>query len=50
MGVTEPYLRKHYSKYMTRLATADLMKVNKEIGLGGKLIPEGTDFVIPEAN
>ena len=50
MGVTEPYLRKHYSKYMTRLATADLMKVNKDIGLGGKIIPEGTDFVIPEAN
>ena len=50
MGVTEPYLRKHYSKYMNRLATADLMKVNRDIGLGGKIIPEGTDFLIPEAN
>lgn len=48
MGVTEPYLRKHYSKYLTRLATADLMKMDKDIGLGGKIIPQGEDFVIPE--
>ena len=48
MGVTEPYLRKHYSHYLTRLATADLMKMDKEMGLGGKLIPEGEDFVVPD--
>ena len=48
MGVTEPYLRKHYSHYLTRLATADLMKMNNDIGLGGKIIPEGNDFAIPE--
>jgi len=48
MGVTEPYLRKHYSHYFTRLATADLMKMDKAMGLGGKLIPEGEDFVVPD--
>ena len=48
MGVTEPYLRKHYSHFLTRLATDDLMKMNNEIGLGGKLIPEGEDFFIPD--
>ena len=48
MGVTEPYLRKHYSKYLNRLATADLMKMNSEIGLGGKIIPDGDDFFIPD--
>mgnify|MGYP001191215414 CR=1 FL=1 len=48
MGVTEPYLRKHYSKYLNRLATADLMKMNNDIGLGGKIIPDGEDFLIPE--
>ena len=47
MGVTEPYLRKHYSKYLTRLATDDLMKINKEIGLGGKAFSKD-DFVIAE--
>ena len=48
MGVTETYLRKHYSKYLTRLATADLMKMDKDIGLGGKIISRGNDFAIPE--
>ena len=48
MGVPEPYLRKHYSKYLNRLATADLMKMNSEIGLGGKIIPDGDDFFIPD--
>jgi integrase len=48
MGVTEMYLRKHYSKYLTRLATADLMKMDKDIGLGGKIISRGNDFAIPE--
>ena len=48
MGMTEPYLRKHYSKYLTRLATSDLMKMNNDIGLGGKIIPDGEDFFIPE--
>ena len=47
MGVTEPYLRKHYSYFLSILATDDLMKMNNEIGLGGKLIPEGEEFFIP---
>ena len=46
MGVTEPYLRKHYSHYLSRLATADLMKMDKEIGLGAIPIAEGEDFVV----
>jgi len=48
MGVTETYLRKHYSHYLTRLATADLMKMDKEIGLGATPIAEGDDFVVPD--
>ncbi len=48
MGVTEPYLRKHYSHYLSRLATADLMKMDKEIGLGGTIIPAGEDFMVPD--
>ena len=48
MGVTEPYIRKHYSHYLTRLGTEDLMRVNKEIGLGGRLIPKGEDFMVPD--
>ena len=48
MGCTEPYLRKHYSHYLNRLATADLMKMDKEMGLGGDLIPEGEDFLVPD--
>ena len=47
MGVTEPYLRKHYSHYLTRLATDDLMKINKDIGLGGKVFSKD-DFLLPE--
>ena len=49
MGVGEIYLRKHYSKYLSRLATADLMKMDRDIGLGGKIISRGNDFAIPEA-
>ncbi len=48
MGVTEPYLRKHYSHYLTRLATEDLMKMNSDIGIGGRIIPDGEDFTIPD--
>ncbi len=48
IGVTENYLRKHNSKYLIHLATADLMKMDKDIGLGGKIISEGNDFAIPE--
>ena len=47
MGVDEKYLRKHYSHYLTRLADADLMKMNDEIGVG-KVITNGEDFFIPE--
>lgn len=46
MGVTEPYLRKHYSHYLTRLATADLMSMRKDIGLGGEMLREGDDFTL----
>ena len=48
MGSSEPYLRKHYSHFLTRLATADLMKMRKDIGLGGDFISDGKDFVLPE--
>jgi hypothetical protein len=48
MGVTEPYLRKHYSHYLTRLATEDLMKMNSDIGIGGRIIPDGEDFTVPD--
>jgi len=48
MGVGEQYLKKHYSHYLTRLADADLMKMNNEIGVGAKVIPDGEDFFIPE--
>lgn len=48
MGCTETYLRKHYSHFSNRLATADLMRMNKDIGLGGRVIPEGEDFMVPE--
>ena len=48
MGVTEPYLRKHYSHYLTRLATADLMRMDKEMGLGARPITEGQDFAVPD--
>ena len=48
MGVTEPYLRKHYSHYLTRLATEDLTRMNSAIGIGGTLLPEGSDFTIPD--
>jgi len=48
MGVTEPYLRKHYSHYLTRLATADLMKMDQEIGLGGTILADGDDFQVPD--
>ena len=50
MGMTEPYLRNHYSKYLNRLATADLMKMNSEIGLGGAIIRDGDDFFISDEN
>ena len=48
MGVTEPYIRKHYSHYMTRHSSEDLTKINKEIGLGGRVIPDGEDFTITD--
>ena len=48
MGCTEPYLRKHYSHFSNRLATADLMKMSADINTVGKVIPGGEDFVVPE--
>jgi len=48
MGVTEPYLRKHYSKYLIRLATADLMSMRQDIGLGGEMMREGDDFTLTD--
>ena len=48
MGVTEPYLRKHYSKYLIRLATADLTSMRRDIGLGGEMLREGDDFTLTD--
>ena len=48
MGVTEPYLRKHYSKYLIRLATADLMSMRQDIGLCGEMMREGDDFTLTD--
>ena len=47
LGVTEPYLRKHYSKYKTRLATADLFKVNEALDVE-TLDVRGDDFFVPD--
>ena len=47
MGMTEPYLRKHYSKYMNRLATDELLKVNRNLGIKGKVF-DGDDFIIKD--
>jgi len=48
MGVKQQYLTKHYSHYLTRLASDDLMQMNAHIGLGGKIIPMGEDFTITD--
>ena len=48
MGVKQQYLNKHYSHYLTRLASDDLMKMNDHIGLGGKIISMGDDFTITD--
>ena len=42
------FFDEYYSKCLTWLATADLMKMDKHIGLGGKIISRGNDFAIPE--
>ena len=42
------YLNKHYSHYLTRLASDDLTKMNAHIGLGGKIISMGEDFTITD--
>ena len=46
MGCGETYLRKHYSHYLARLATADLMVMRNDIGLGGEMLKEGDDFAL----
>ena len=46
MGCGETYLRKHYSHYLARLATADLMVMRKDIGLGGEMLKDGDDFAL----
>jgi len=48
MGCGEKYLKDHYSHFLTRLATADLTRMDNAIGLGGVLIPEGEDFAVPD--
>tara|TARA_B100001964_G_C14098109_1_gene537979 strand:- start:277 stop:429 length:153 start_codon:yes stop_codon:yes gene_type:complete len=48
MGESEPYIRKNYSHYMTRHSSEDLTKINKDIGLGGRVIPDGEDFTITD--
>ena len=48
MGVTEPYLRKHYSHFMTRLATDELTKIDKNLRSSRKVqkLMMKDDFVI----
>ena len=41
-------LRIVYNYLVLNLATADLMKMDKEIGLGATPIAEGDDFVVPD--
>ena len=43
MGTGEQYLKKHYSKYMTRLSVGELIKVRKNYGIE---VVEGNDFVL----
>ena len=47
MGTGEQYLKKHYSKYMTRNSTSELIKVRQNLGIMGKVI-EGYDFVLED--
>ena len=47
MGTGEQYLKKHYSKYMTRNNTGELIKVRPNLGIMGKVI-EGYDFVLED--
>ena len=46
MGVGETYLKKHYSHFLTRLATEDLTRMRSDIGLGGRYLKEGDDFAL----
>ena len=46
MGVQEQYLREHYDHSMSRLATSELIKFRKDLGLGGKILREGQDFAL----
>ena len=43
MGTGEQYLKKHYSKYMTRLSLGELIKVRSNYGIE---VSEGNDFVL----
>ena len=46
--LTEPYLTKHYSNYLIRLTTADLMSMRRDIGLGGEMMCEGDEFTLTD--
>ena len=48
MGMSEKYLNKHYSKFLTSLATKDLIKMQKNLGITEKIF-KGDEFSIPEA-
>ena len=45
MGTGEQYLKKHYSKYMTRLSVGELIKVRSNYGIE---VSEGNDFVLED--
>ena len=45
MGTGEQYLKKHYSKYMTRLSLGELIKVRSNYGIE---VSEGNDFVLED--
>ncbi|BEV35421.1 site-specific integrase [Synechococcus sp. M16CYN] len=48
MGSDYTYLKKHYDHTENRLDTENLTRMNNALGLGGKFIPEGEDFMVPE--
>ena len=48
MGSDYTYLKKHYDHTENRLDTENLTRMNDQLGLGGKILPEGEDFMVPE--
>ena len=48
LGITEPYLSKHYAHYSTKLATDDLTRMNAGTGIEGRIISDAEDFSISD--